>query len=107
VYDFDEGAPQSIRLLLVREKRGQWSLCAGKIDSQLDASNSPAATAARELEEESHGLVPAAATAKLLQWCPKFYWSAGKMVCYLLRYKGGQQLPQMMAAKLAGRRDVG
>jgi 8-oxo-dGTP pyrophosphatase MutT (NUDIX family) len=102
VYDFNEGDPSSIRLLLVREKQGQWSTFAGKIDSSLDASRSPTATAARELEEESHGLIPAAATKRLLQRCPQFYWYDGMMAFYLLRYCGGQQLPQLMAARLAG-----
>jgi hypothetical protein len=86
----------------VREKRGQWSLFAGKIDSELDASNSPAATAARELEEESHGLLSFKSTRQLLPKCPQFYWSAGKMALYMLRYKGGEQLPELMTARLAG-----
>jgi hypothetical protein len=102
VYDFNEGDPSSIRLLLVREKLGQWSTFAGKIDSSLDASRSPAATAARELEEESHGFIPAAATQRLLQRCPQFYWSGGSMAFYMLRYRGGGELPQLMAVRLAG-----
>jgi 8-oxo-dGTP pyrophosphatase MutT (NUDIX family) len=102
VYDFTDGNPSSIRLLLVREKQGQWSTFAGKIDSSLDATRSPAATAARELEEESHGLIPAAATKRLLRRCPQFYWSGGQMAFYMLRYCGGEQLPQLMAARLAG-----
>lgn len=75
---------------------------AGKITRGVDGSGTPHTTAARELEEESHGLIPAAATTALLPQCPVFYCSESKMAIYLMRYAGGEGLPQLLEQRLAG-----
>ena len=74
---------------------------AGKINAQHDRGG-PATTAARELEEETHGLLPAALTLPLLPQCPVMYWHGGKMALYLLRCSDGELLPAMYTARVAG-----
>lgn len=74
---------------------------AGKINPQHDRGG-PATTAARELEEETHGLLPAALTLPLLLQCPVMYWHGGKMALYLLRCSDGELLPAMYTARVAG-----
>jgi hypothetical protein len=78
------------------------SRCAGKLDPALDGAGRPEVTAAREAEEESHGLLPAALTRAVLPHCPRLYCRRSKMVIYLLRLSGGGQLPGLLAARLAG-----
>jgi hypothetical protein len=78
-------------------------VCAGKVDRKLDGQLAkPTATAARELEEESHGLIPAAAVQEVLERCPVYYCNSSKMAVYFMRYVGGQQLPELMQQRLAG-----
>jgi hypothetical protein len=63
----------------------------------------PDATAARELEEETHGLIPAAHTRSLMDGrCPVMYCKDGKMAIYFLQLAGGQQLPELLERRLAG-----
>lgn len=74
----------------------------GKLNKSLDGTQHPEATGARELEEETHGLIPAVVSKAVLSECPQFYWKDGKMVLYFVRCTGGEQLPDMAAARLAG-----
>jgi hypothetical protein len=67
-----------------------------------DGRCSPDATASRELEEETHGLIPAADSRAVLNNCPVFYCHNSKMAIYLMRYAGGQQLPGLLEKRLAG-----
>lgn len=75
----------------------------GKLNRPADGAKRPEATAARELEEESHGLIPAAASLAVLPSCPQWYCSSSKMVMYMMRYAGGHQLPDLLEQRLAGR----
>jgi len=75
----------------------------GKLNRSADGPQRPEATAARELEEESHGLIPAAASLAVLPSCPQWYCPSSKMVMYMMRYAGGQQLPDLLEQRLAGR----
>lgn len=59
-------------------------------------------TAARELEEESHWLLPAAVTAPLLQHCPSCFAGEAGYVAALLRLENASELPALMEARLAG-----
>lgn len=69
-----------------------------------DGRRSPDATASRELEEETHGLIAAADSRAVLGSCPVFYCHNSKMAIYLMRYAGGQQLPELLEQRLAGGR---
>lgn len=70
---------------------------AGGKKEQLSDSG-PEATAAREVEEESHGLLPAALVRPLLREAPAVYVQESKMALFLLLLRGGERLPQAYQA---------
>lgn len=81
--------------------------CSGKIQRKDDGTSHPEVTAARELEEESHGLIRAADSLAVLQQCPVMYCHSSKMVVYLMRYCGGKHLPDLLQQLLAGEKGGG
>lgn len=74
----------------------------GKVIHSVDRSGHPEDTAARELEEETHGLIPAADSSAVLPYCPVLYSPDAKMAVYFMRYIGAEQLPSLMEQRLAG-----
>jgi hypothetical protein len=75
----------------------------GKVKRSVDKNGHPEDTAARELEEETHGLIPAADSSAVLPYCPVMYSPDAKMVVYFMRYIGAEQLPSLMEQRLAGK----
>ncbi len=65
-------------------------------------SRDPARTAAREVEEESHGLVPAQLLLPLLGNAPAQFVRSGAYAIYFVRLAGARALPQAYEARVAG-----
>jgi 8-oxo-dGTP pyrophosphatase MutT (NUDIX family) len=68
-----------------------------------DREGHPEDTAARELEEETHGIIAAADSRVVLPYCPVMYSPETKMVVYFMRYIGAGRLPDLMEQRLAGK----
>jgi hypothetical protein len=64
-------------------------------------------TAAREVQEESHGLVEAASILPLLGGAPQAYYASGRYICYLVRLQEAQQLPAYYKRRVQGGKGVG
>lgn len=76
--------------------------CTGKLNRRLDGTGEPANTAARELEEESHWLLPAPVSKVLLPYCPRLYDVRCKMVIYMMRYSQAEAVPDLLQRRLQG-----
>jgi hypothetical protein len=108
-------ASSGIRLLLVHQNgKNPWTSPVGRTVANKDGwgmmcgkvtrndGRSAAATAAREVQEESHGLLPAAAVAPLLETAAAVWWPGGKMLLYLVQLRGAEELPRRFEAAVAG-----
>eukprot|EP00877_Chromochloris_zofingiensis_P001772 jgi/Chrzof1/11596/Cz06g01160.t1 len=107
LFDHD-GDADSLRVLLVHQQakrtKGGWSVLGGKATPGERRGQDPTATAAREVEEESHGLIPAKELQPLLHHSPVHYFLDGKMVVYLVRLTGAASLPKAYEALVAAGR---
>jgi hypothetical protein len=86
-----------VHVLLVHEDKG-WSFPGGK-KSYRDR-DAPA-TAARELEEETHGLLPAARTLHALTTAPQVFYGGGGMQLFLVRLRRGAAADALIGAHAA------
>jgi hypothetical protein len=95
-----------IRVLMVHQSGSAptgklgWGWMCGKVVKVDDGKAER--TAAREVEEETHGLLPATLLAPVLAHAPAVLWRAGSMALFVVKLRGAEALPRRFEAAVAG-----